>query len=521
MNSLYLKFNNQILILTLCFFNLINVSLGVIKRQSIQGSLFLYIGVLIGFFISIILFPKILTEEEIGLLNTLVAYSIVFAQFGTLGFNNVIIKMFTYFRNHKNNHNGFFSIVLSVIFIGFIVSTIIFFILKPYIIEENIKNSPLFVKYIYFLLPLIFFTLIFYILDTYYTVLFQAVRGLFLKEFVQRILIFFTIIVYYFQLININSFIIAYIISLSIPAIIIILWLVYDREFIIKPNFSFISKKLRNTMLNVGFFGILTSIAGNATAQIDKAMSSSMISLHTTGIYSTVIVFAILIKTPSRAIMKISMPVIADAWKENDIKTIKKVYVSTSLNQFIIAALVFIGIWSNIDNIFRILPEGYDAGKYVILIIGLAYTFEMAAGINMTIIGSSKHYKYLTWFSIFTLFLIIITNLIFIPIWQINGLAIASAISISIFTFVKVLFIYLKFKIQPFNNRFIIVAVISVVVYFISSFIPFLNNLYIDIAVRSAFITLIFGIFILLFKVSSDINNTFNSIVKKIKTKYY
>lgn len=52
----------------------------------------LYIGVFIGFITTAVLFPRILTEEEIGLINTLLAYSIVFAQFATLGFNSVITK---------------------------------------------------------------------------------------------------------------------------------------------------------------------------------------------------------------------------------------------------------------------------------------------------------------------------------------------------------------------------------------------------------------------------------------------
>lgn len=477
----------------------------------------MYLGVFIGFITTSILFPRILSEEEIGLLNTLIAYSVVFAQFGTLGFNSAIIRMFTYFRNPKNNHNGFFSLVLAVIIFGSIVSIILFFIFKSYIIQENIENSPLFVKYIYYLLPLIFFTIVFYLIDTYYTVLYHAVRGLFLKEFIQRILILIVLIIYYLQIINVDSFIIGYVISLSIPSVIIVIWLIYDKEFVIKPNFGFITKDLRKTIFNVSFFGILAGIAGNSITQIDKAMSSSMISLHVTGIYSTVVVFALLIKVPSRAVLKISMPIIADAWKNNDIESIKKVYISSSLNQFIIAALVFIGIWANIDNIFRILPSGYEEGKYVIFYIGLAFVIEMATGVNNTIIASSKYYKYLTWFSLIMLVLVVVTNLIFIPLWQINGVAFASAITLVIFTFIKVLFIYLKFKIHPFNNKFILVVIVSLLAYFASDFIPYLNNLYADIIIRSGLITLIFGVLTLWFKISDDVNNSYNKIINKLK----
>ncbi len=489
--------------------------MGIIKKQSIQGTIFLYIGVFIGFVTSLLLFPKILTQEEIGLLSTIVAYSIIFAQLGTLGFNSVIVKMFSYFRNDKNNHNGFFFITLIVIFAGFIITSIFFFILKPYIIEENLKNAPLFVEYINFLLPLIFFTLAFYILDTYYTVLFNAVIGIFIKEFIQRILILFAIIVYYLQYININSFIIAYIVSLSIPTVLIVIRLVYDSEFVVKNNLSFVNKNMQNTMFSVGLFGILTSLVGSINIQVDKIMSTSLLSLEITGIYSIIIVLTGFIKIPARAILKIASAVIAEAWKRNDLEQIKKVYVATSINQYIVALLVFIGLWANVDNVFRILPE-YESGKYVILYIGVAYTFEMATGASNNIISTSKHYKYLTYFVAFMLILIVLLNYTLIPIFKINGLAIATSITIIVFNTIKVIFIYKKFKIQPYSLKFVYATFVGIIVYFISYQLPFLNNLIVDIIVRSALISVFFTILMIILKVSPDLNLTIKQIWQKI-----
>jgi len=199
--------------------------LGIIKRQGILGSLFLYIGVLIGFITSSILFPKILSKEEIGLITTLFSYAAIFAQLGTLGFIAVTVRMFSYFRDYKNHHNGFFAIALMVILIGFLLVLSLFYAFKALMIEQNIENSPLFVEYIYYLIPLIFFLLVFLIVDAYNTVLFQAVRGIFLKEFVQRLLILIFLVLYYYQLFTYKSFVWLYITAASLPAVFIILWL--------------------------------------------------------------------------------------------------------------------------------------------------------------------------------------------------------------------------------------------------------------------------------------------------------
>lgn len=490
--------------------------MGVIKKQSILGSLYLYIGVFVGFITSSILFPKILNEEQIGLINTLLSYSVLFAQIGTLGFVSVTVRMFSYFRDKTNGHNGYFFITIMVILIGFLFSLLLFYAIKPVIISQNIKNAPLFIKYINYLIPLIFFGIVFMIIDIYNTVLFHAVRGIFLKEFVQRIFILLFLILYYYQLYHFKTFVWLYILATSLPAIILCIWLAKDGEFILKPQLRFISPYLRKNMIGMSLFGILYGIAGIAAIQTDKIMMSSMISLEATGIYATVFVFAALIRVPSRATLKIASAIIAEAWKRNDLEEIKKVYQATAINQYIIGLLVFIGLWANIHNIFRILPPAFEAGKYVIFFFGLAYTFDMAGGANNTIIASSKYYKYLSWFIIVYFLLIVISNLIFIPLWGITGAAIASAVSLSTFILTRIVFVYFKFKIQPFNFKFIVLSIIGIFVYFISKLIPVLDNLYLDIFLRSSFISIIYVLLTVVLKISPEVNEMVNKYLRKI-----
>lgn len=490
--------------------------MGVIKRQSLLGGLFLYIGVFIGFITSSILFPKILEKEQIGLILTLLSYAAIFAQVGTLGFNSVIIRMFSYFRDAKNNHNGFFAITLIIIFIGFIVSLALFFLAKPIMIAQNEQNSALFVEYIYYLLPIVFFSIVFSIIDVYNTVLFQAVRGIFLKEFVQRVLILLALVLYFFRFFSFKSFVGLYVAAVSVPAVLISLWLVADGEFKVKLKPSFITPELKKSMIGVGVFGIFYGISGIAAIQIDKIMMSSMLNLEATGIYGVVFTFAALIRVPSRAVLKISAAVIAEAWKRNDLAEIAKVYRSTAINQFIIGLLVFVGLWANIDNVFRIIGSSFDSGKYVILFFGLAYTFDMAGGANNNIIASSKHYKYLSWFIFAYLIAIIVTNLIFIPMWGITGAAIASAVSLSAFILVRIGFVYFKFGMHPFNRKFISLSVIGAVSYFLSELIPQFDNVYLDIVLRSGFITIVYVLLTVLFNISPDVNG----FVQKYRNKF-
>ena len=481
--------------------------MGIIQKQTIKGTVYTYLGVALGFVNIGLLTPKIFSTDQIGLTNILVAISAIFAQFASLGVNNVTTRLFPYFRDEKKKNNGYLFILLMVVIIGFVLSLFVFHFLKPMIISRNIHKSSLIVRYINYLIPLILFTLIFNVLDVYNKALYDAVLGTFLKEFVFRILNFIIIIFFYFNIIDFDNFVLLYVISLSTPAVVIIFILIIRKQFSLKPNLSYIKKNMAKIMISVGLFGIIAGLSGIAIINIDKLMVNDLLDLKATGIYSITFFFGSLIIIPSRALKKISSTLIADAWKNNDTQIINKIYYKSSINQFIIGSLIFIGIWANIDNIFRIiLPPEFISGKYVIFFIALANLFEMISGVSSSIIQTSKKYKYQTYFMIILVFLVVITNYIFIPIYGIKGAAIASAISTFVFVSMRYIFVLRNFKMQPLKINHIFVIIISVVSYFAADIIPLFNNVFFDIIIRSGIIVIIYGVLIILFKVSDDIN---------------
>jgi len=501
--------------------------LGIIQKQSIKGSFISYIGILIGFVTGGILLPTLLSPEENGVLALLNTYSLLGATFATLGINAVSNRLFPYFRNPAKKHNGYLTIVLITSLIGFVISIIIFFTIKPVIIKDSLEDSALFVDYIYLIIPLIFFTLLFQILDIYYAVLYNAVKGLFIKEFLQRIFILAALLFVLFKVLEFDKFVLAWVIALSLPGIILLVNLIKDGEFVISlPPKSFISTSLRTSMLSVGFFGIIVAFSNILIMNIDRIMINSMLGLELTGIYDRAAYFGILIIIPSRAIInKISTVVIADAWKSEDISTIKQIYSTTSVNQLIFGLLVFIGIWANIDNVLKILPPSYEEGKYVIFFIGLANLFTMISGVSGPILSTSKYFKTLTLFILIFVALVISSNLILIKILGLMGAAIASAFSVMVYCLLRYVFLLIKYKLQPYSYKHLIIIIIGLGVYFLNVLIPDLGKtdspdfmMIIDIFVRGSFIVLVFGFMILKTKVSQDINNNYSILAGKVKT---
>jgi len=218
-------------------------------------------------------------------------------------------------------------------------------------------------------------------------------------------------------------------------------------------------------------------------------------------------------------LLKISTPIIADSLKNNTRKTLQEIYYKSSLNQFIVGALLFIGIWANIHNVFRILPPEYEPGKYVIFFIGLANLTDMIIGSGGLIIGLSKYYKYQTYFIFILAIFIITTNLILIPLLGITGAALASFLSKLLFNITRYVFIRIKFGLQPYNLKFLWTFLIAVISYFSVKIIPVFSNLIFDLTFRSIFILILFSGILLVFHISEEANDLFHNMITIFKRK--
>ena len=488
--------------------------MGIIIKQSIKGSIWSYVGVAIGFVTTAYLYTNYLTTEMVGLFGLLLSYSVMFAQFSSLGINGVTSRLFPYFRDNEKAHNGYLFITFLVAGIGFGLFIIAYLIFSPQFIESNVEKSKLFAEHAYLLIPLTFFMLLYSILDIYNKLLYNAVLGTFLQEFFQRVLIFMVVLIYAFGLISTQTLILLFVIAASAKGVYLLIHLIINGEFSLKPKLNFVNKKLRKEIISVAIFSTLTGVGGSLVFNIDKIIINQILGLSSTGIYTVGFFFGILVLIPSRPLLRISGTLIAEAWKRDDKKYIADIYSRSCINQFIIAAFLFGGIWINIDNIMVILGPDYEGVKWVIFFIGLANLVEMATGSNAQVIAYSEYYRVMLYFLLVLVILVIVLMILLIPVWGIVGAAIAISISIFANNLMRYFFILRKFKMQPFTIKFLLVPVAFGVAYVLSSL---LNQLQLipDILIRSIIFTAVFGGLILLFHVSEDVDGIIRKLLRR------
>ena len=490
--------------------------MGVIKRQTIKGSMYSYLGLAIGFIFTLISL-QMLTPAQIGLTTILVAVSAMYSQFSTLGFTKVTERLFPYFRDKDKNHNGFLFVSMTIGLIGFIISVVTFFLLKPSIIESNLHKSPLLVEYIWYLVPLIFFRMLFLMLDTYNKMLFDSTTGSILNDFVFRVGTLCLLGAFFMDWINFSQFVFGYSVFICFPAVYLAGLLIVRKQFNLQPNLDFIQPSLRKEMISLSVFGMIGGLSAVALKQIDTIFLNGYYDLSIVGIYNISFQFGTIILVPSVALGKISSTFIADAWKDKDMVTINDIYYKSSINQLFAALLLFILMVTNFHNIFKILPAQYAGGEWVIVLIALSNLVVASTGVSVQIIGTSHKFKILTYSSIVLVALSAISYMVFIPLWGMIGAAFVSLLSVSAASILRVFYLNQNMKLFPYRTTHLKCLAIGLLAFAVGKILPIQDNFLVDLIIRCSAISVVYIGLCYHFDISSEMTLIGDKVILLLK----
>ena len=481
--------------------------MGILLKQSFWSSLIIYIGVLIGFINSLILFPKYLKTEEIGLLRQIISAGTLLLPLAAFGLSGSSIKFYPEFSKDVKSKNEFFSFQFLLTIIGLFLVLILTFIFNKELINFFSKKSELITDYF----DIIFFILFLLTLSTIFESYLKSRMHIILPNFtngvLNRIFTGFSVLLLSVSIINFHQMIYLQVPIYSIGVLILIFYSYKKEKFTIDLNFIKIKNKI-NSILNFNIYSLVSGFGNIIILNIDILMISALLGLSDTGIYTTAFYIAIIIEMPRRAVSQISTPILSKLFKENNLKSIKNYYKIVSINQLIIGSLLFLLVISNLENIFNLIPnkDNFIKGISIVPIICIAKLITMSSSFGSELILMSKHYKFSVTSIIILAIITVISNYFLIPIYGINGAAYAALLSSIIFNLVKIIFIYYKYRFLPFSIKSVYVIIITIITFLIIYFLPSNQNYILDILFKSFFIMIFFVPIIYLFKVSIDLN---------------
>ena len=495
--------------------------MGLVIRKSLATTVFSYLGVVVGYLNILFFFPKFLTTDQIGLYRLVLDCAILLAPFAQSGIMQGIIKYFPQVKNEKEK-KGF--IIFSFLFF---ISSIFLFSAILLLLREEILNllnivfssdTRAVANYFDLLLYLIVILSFIAFFEGFARANLSIVLVNFLKDVYIRVLTAVSVFLYFKELISYQGLIYSLLIIYGSAAIILFVQVVYQNKIKFPASFSSLKVNYSTEMIKYSLFMVISTGSNLIIGKIDSLMVSAMLGLGSNGIYTTLFYVAVVVEIPKRAVAQIVVPLYSKAFANEKIKDVYDLYSKSAINQLIIGLLLYIGIVVNLHNLFFFIPNGeeYEIGKWVIVIIGASKVIDMSAGANSELIIMSKHFRFNIYLVASLALLTIITNLLFIPTFGMEGAALASLISLFIFNLVKFIFIYIKFNLQPFSKKTLLVLAIGSFSFVVGYFFPQLENNILDLLIRSILVTIIFGLLIIFTKASTDINNFLSEVLKKI-----
>ena len=483
--------------------------MGIVRNQSIKNSISFYIGMVIGAVNTVIIYPNVFEDkpEHFGLIQILIAYAIVVSTFTTFGIPKTFVKFFPTIKEKGQLY--FLSIITPLI--GFVLASLSYFLFKEQIFGL-LNASELLRDNFFYIILLVFFIGFYDVLTAISRSFLSAATPTFINEVFLKFYSMSVLLLHWFDFLDFSTFLKIYLFGFVLKfAILLFIQWKNDR---FKFNMSIQDIDIKE-LIRFGVFVMVGGASIMIVTRVDMIMIGSLLDLQQVAFYTVAFFIGNAIKVPAKSIGAISIPLVAMAWENQDYKQIQTLYSKSSINQLIFGGVFFVCIWLNIDEVFSLLPDNFRGGKWVVFYIGLSQLFNIASGVNGTIIINSKYYRYDLYTSVILVFITIATNYILIPKYGIDGAAMATAISVLLFNMIRLVLIKVKMNMQPFSKQTVITFLVLLFVYFIVDLFPLSSVVIFDIIWKSLLALLLFVPIVLKLNLSEDISG----IVKDLKNR--
>jgi len=357
------------------------------------------------------------------------------------------------------------------------------------------------------------------VLEAFCWSLHKTVISNFLKETAMRLIVLVFILLYYFNVVSFDTFIKLFTLVYFIIFLVLFIYLrrLGKLHFTLSP--SRVTLKFKKKMFGLQslvFGGVCISVVAQT---IDTFIIASVKGLGSTGVFNLAQYAANLVQVPQRSIQSITTGVLAQAWKDKDYTEINRIYERSCINLLLMALFIFCNIWLNIDEAFvvmKIQPE-YQAGIYVVFVLGMARLVDAGTGVNGTIIATSTFWKFDFYSGIVLLIFRIPLTYFLIVNYGIIGSAFAELFSFTVYNGIRFEFLRRRFNMQPFTRKTLYTLLVASAAYGISFFL--LRNVtgWVGIISKSSLFSLLLiaGVFFL--ELSPDAMQLYHKYADKLK----
>lgn len=460
-----------------------------VSLQALKFSIINYIGAAIGIVSTLFIYPN--NKEFLGIMRYIFDGSQILMAFFVFGTSQSLVNYFPRFKNSAEQRNIFFSTTLWIVILNSILFSIIFLVLA------NLLSSvlPDFHAFDYIGYSIIV-GFAFAMMDiskrqasNYQKITIPTV----LERF--SIKLFFPVIFLLLlgEIITVETGKIMYTICFVILFIIALLYV----KKVAKIQFNLNYKKVfdssfRKEYIKYSMFAFFSILGSLLAFKIDGIMVPNLIegsnAMTANGTYSIGVVLAATLAIPAIGLYTIYSPIITEYIAKDQIVSLEKKYKEVSMLLFAIGGFLLSCIFLGVNDLFSILPTSENLLDTIpiILILSLNVVIDMTTSFNSHILLYSKYYRFnMVAIAILVVFNISL-NVYFMKYlqWGIEGAAYATLISMTLYNSVKLIFIYLKYNIQPFTKKHLLLLLAFIGSVSLLHQMPTTNSIILDIILK-------------------------------------
>ena len=484
-------------------------------KETFSFSLINYIGIAIGIFATLFLYPN--SKETIGIIRFVEGIAFILYPIFVFGTSQALIHFNTKITvNQKQNLFIFNVYSISLIALFFLI---IIFVASYFNLFSNSKI-------IYYSFAIAFCKALLELFKKKASIANRLTVTTIFDTLLPKIALPILFYLYLDHQLELKQFL-----SIYVCVFIFVLFAVifYIRKYFsnfftlnFKSLFETINKK---EYFNFSLFAFAGSIGTIFALRIDSIIIPLFLTMEDNGNFGIAASLVAAISVPANGLFAFYSPIIAKYFSTQNMTELNVKYKEISIFLFFIGFLLYSCLFLGIENLFLLLPTGAGLLNSIplIMVLGLTILINMGTGFNSEIITYSNHFR----FNLIAIFVLIIVNLIlnvvFLYFLKLGAIwvAISSMISMIVFNLLKLVFIYQKFKLFPFDYKYLGLLISSTSVLFFVYYIPETISVFFNLVAKIVLCLLLNLVLVyrLNFVVQFNflIDNFFNKFSKKNK----
>jgi O-antigen/teichoic acid export membrane protein len=428
-----------------------------IRKKSIIASGVVYIGLGLGVGTNFLL-ARDLTPAQYGLISGMfLAISTIMFSFANLGLSAVIAKFYPYYKaNLPPERNDLMGWTLPLTCGGYLLVVLIMLVFKGSVIHHYQGRSAELVHYYYWLFPFGLGLTIFSLLEMYTWQLQKPIVTNYLREVQFRVVTLILIALYLTGVLgSFGLFVKLYSFNWLVTALVLLIYLMKTKQLHFVFSRSRVTEKFFPKMRSLALLAWSGVVIYNVAFYFAQIVIGAVVpaGLAAVGLFTIAQLAGSIIQAPQRALQPAAIGPLSQAWKDKDYGRIDRIYRRSSITQLVFSVGMFSLMLLNWrDGILTFgFPLPYLDARTVFFFIGLARVVDMGTGVTQQIIGTSIFWRFDFLSGLVLVLLTLPMNYWLATKLGVVGPAIADLFTFTVYNGIRWIFLYRKFKMQPFT----------------------------------------------------------------------